>query len=283
MVKPVACCILFFTLRLCWAENTPISQVFVSILPQKYCVEKIGGKRVNVHVMVGPGQSPETYEPTPRQMTLLSQARLFFAIGIPFEHALLHTIRELNSDIDVVECCTDITLLDAHGQEQTKVDDLDPHVWTDPKNMQYFAYDVQQALSKIIPEHQKEFRRNYYLLINDLKKLNQDINQQLSELKNRYMVVSHPAWAYYARAYNLTQIPILINGREANARSLANLIDFARAKNIRRVFIQKQSNSNVAEVLAREIDADIFVLDPLAEDYIENLYRVTEAIANSTN
>ena len=63
--------------------------VFVSILPQKYFVEKIGGARVSVHVMVTPGKSPATYEPTPNQVVELGSADVFFTIGVPFENAFL--------------------------------------------------------------------------------------------------------------------------------------------------------------------------------------------------
>ena len=59
--------------------------VFVSILPQKYLVERIGGNRVDVSVMVKPGLSPETYEPTPKQMAALNTARIYFRIAVPFE------------------------------------------------------------------------------------------------------------------------------------------------------------------------------------------------------
>ena len=60
-------------------------KVFVSILPQAFFVEQVGGSRVEIDVLVGPGQSPATYEPTPKQMARLPRADIYFSIGVPFE------------------------------------------------------------------------------------------------------------------------------------------------------------------------------------------------------
>ncbi len=77
--------------------------VFVSILPQKYFVERVGGDLVKVAVLVGPGQSPATYEPTPRQMAELSKAKLFFSVGVPFEGTLLPKIESTFKSLTVVD------------------------------------------------------------------------------------------------------------------------------------------------------------------------------------
>ncbi len=127
----------------------------------------------------------------------------------------------------------------------------------------------------------KEFEVNYSRLIEDLDKLDQDIRPRLAHMNSRYIVVSHPSWGYYAEEYDLIQLPIEVQGKEVRAKSLVNLIEFAKSKNINRVFVQKQFNKNSAEIIAREINADVIELDPLAEDYIANLYYVTDAISKS--
>ena len=90
--------------------------------------------------------------------------------------------------------------------------------------------------------------------------------------------MSHPAWGYFADAYDLKQIPIEQNGSEIRAKELTRLIELARMENIHTVYVQRQFNNASAEILAREINADVVELDPLAENYIENLRRVTDAI-----
>jgi len=76
--------------------------VFVSIVPQQYFLEKIGGDRVDVSVMVMPGASPATYEPTPRQMTGLARAKAYFAVGVPFESTWLSRFESANPLMRVV-------------------------------------------------------------------------------------------------------------------------------------------------------------------------------------
>ena len=63
--------------------------VFVSIPPQKYLVEELAGDLVRVEVLLPPGASPATYEPTPRQLANLDRAAVYFQIGSPFEGPLL--------------------------------------------------------------------------------------------------------------------------------------------------------------------------------------------------
>jgi zinc transport system substrate-binding protein len=94
----------------------------------------------------------------------------------------------------------------------------------------------------------------------------------------RYLVVSHPSWGYYADAYGLVQIAIEQKGKEIQAKALAELVQFARKEIIRTVFVQKQFNHASAEILAREIGAMVQEIDPLAENYIENLDFVTGVI-----
>lgn len=78
-------------------------KTYVSILPQKYFVEQIGGDRVSVNVMVLPGASPATYEPKPKQMADLSKTDIYFSIGVPFERTWLERFRSLNKKMVIAE------------------------------------------------------------------------------------------------------------------------------------------------------------------------------------
>src|SRR5699024_4689398 len=98
-----------------WSTNVhavdhPLS-VFVSILPQKYFVERIGGSQVQVSVMIGQGRNEETYEPTPQQMVKLAQAKLYFRIGLPLENVWLESMKGINPNLRVVDCRQGIPLL----------------------------------------------------------------------------------------------------------------------------------------------------------------------------
>lgn len=264
---------LMMPLQCCWANENVIGYIFVSILPQKYFVKRIGGEHVTIEVMVGANHSPELYEPSPKQMTLLQKSQLYFRIGIPFEDTWIDAIRQLNPDLHIVECCKAI------ATSITKKQTIDPHIWTSPVHAKYIALKIKQALVKTWPIYTEEFTANYSALIADLNKLDNYIRSQLNRLQERHIIVYHPAWGHYAEAYGLIQLAIEQHGHQPRAKSLSQLIEFAKQRNIRRIFVQK-FNKTYATIVAKQIDADLIELDPLDEDYIENLYHVTDIISN---
>ncbi len=268
------------------ASEAGMNNIFVSILPQKYFAERLVGEHVDVSVMVGAGQNPATYEPTPKQMALLAKSQLYFQIGVPFESIWIDIIGELNPDLEIVECCKELRARHDEGhshKHHAEENAMDPHIWTAPVNAKAISLRIKEELINSYPVYEKEFEINYSRLIEDLDKLDRDIKSRFAQLDNRYIIVSHPSWGYYAEAYDLIQLPIEVEGKDVRAKSLAKLIEFAKSKKLNRVFIQKQFNKNSAEIIAKEIAAEIIELDPLAEDYIANLYYVTDAIMTRKN
>lgn len=262
--------------------------VFVSIAPQRDFVEQVGGDRVAVHVMVGPGQSPELFEPTPRQMARLAGADLYFSIGMPFEASWLPAVRRNNPDLKIVPCCAELAKLagDGHGGHEHAGhghgghdNGMDPHVWTDPNNVIAIAGLIAEALAAHDAAHAREYRRAERAFSEQLRALDSLITARMAALKNRVLIVAHPSWGYFAERYGLSQRSIEQDGKEIQGRSLAQLIEFARRRNIRAVFTQPQFNDRAARVIAAEIGATVYELDPLATGYIENMRAVTDKIA----
>ena len=262
--------------------------VFVSIAPQRDFVEQVGGDRVNVHVMVGPGQSPELFEPTPRQMALLAAADLYFSIGMPFEASWLPAVRRNNPDLKIVPCCAGLAKLAGHGHgghehaghgHDGHDSRMDPHVWTDPNNVIAIAGLIAEALAAHDAAHARDYRRAEQAFSEKLRALDSLIMARTAALKNRVLIVAHPSWGYFAERYGLSQRSIEQDGKEIQGRSLTQLIEFARQRNIRAVFTQPQFNDRAARVIAAEIGATVYELDPLAGGYIENMRAVTDKIA----
>jgi zinc transport system substrate-binding protein len=119
--------------------------VFVSILPQKNFVEKVGNGRVHVHVLVPPGHSPATYAPTPGQMAALSRSDIYFSIGVPFERGLLSKIINNDDFPEVIDMSEGVRRKLMSGGE------LDPHVWLAPANVMVMADNICNALSRLDP------------------------------------------------------------------------------------------------------------------------------------
>ncbi len=264
--------------------------VFVSVLPQKYFVERVGGDRVEVSVMVGAGESPATYEPGPRQMAALSRAQLYYRIGVPFEDLWMERIMEANPEMSLLDARGGIELRQtepagggdagegpvAHGNGRP-----DPHIWLDPALVKVMVARLRDRLLELDPENEAEYVTNYQEFAFGLERLDRYIQQRLAPIENRTFMVFHPSWGYFAGHYQLRQIPVESEGKEPGARTLARLLDQARGQGVRVIFVQPQFSQAQVQTLARAIGARVEVIDPLAEDYPANLRRVADLIAES--
>ena len=237
-------------------------RVNVTILPQAEFVEKIGGEKVEVTVMIPPGASPHTYEPTPKQLIEVSKAEIYFQVGsgVDFELSFMDKIIGINSRLLIVNC-----------SEGIKIIDKDPHVWLSPRNAEKMVRNIYDALVRIDPENEDYYRRNLESYLKELEKLDRDIRVILGNVTGRCFMIYHPAWGYFARDYNLTQIPVEREGKEPTARGLMALIDQARRLHMKVIFVSPQFDKKKAETIAENIHGRIVLLDPLAKDYVENL------------
>lgn len=256
--------------------------VFVSIPPQRYVVERVGGPRVDVRVLVPPGQSPETYEPSPRQMAELGRARVYFRVGLPFEDPLVRRMSGLIGDLDVADTRDGVPLRTfgagscaAHGGH------ADPHVWLDPQRVTIQARTVCEALIRAAPPFEREFRDRLQALLLDLERAKERISARLEPVRGRTFYVFHPAFGYFADAFGLVQVALEDEGKEPGPRQLARLVEQARRDGAGVLFVQPQHASRGARAFAEAIGARIVPLDPLAEDYLENLERMAEEIRAS--
>lgn len=266
----------------------PLS-VYVSILPQKYIVERIGGEHVRVTVLVGPGQSPETFEPQPRQMAGLGEAALFYRVGVPFEEAWIDTIRNNHPGMALLDARQGVTLreMEPAGGHHHDYDhhhaahQPDPHIWLDPANVRIMIGYLRDRLVALDPPHAEHYRANHDQLALELADLERRLREQLAPYRGRQFMVYHPSWGYFADAFGLRQMPIESEGKEPGAHTLARLIGEARAKGVKVVFVQQQFAQRQARALASQVGARLVPLDPLAEDYMDNLQRIADAISGA--
>ena len=264
-------------------------EVFVSILPQKYFVERVGGDAVKVGVMVRPGENPATYDPTPQQMVAITRARAYFRIGVAFEDAWLPRMQAANAAMRIVDTRSGIALqpmaarVPARGQagsrDRQPTSTLDPHIWTSPPLVKQQAATVRDALVALMPDQRVRFEQGYARFAADLDALDAEIHQTLAGKQDRRFMVFHPAWGYFASSYGLQQIPIEIEGKEPGPQALARLIEAARRDDVKVVFVQAQFSRTSAEAVARSIGGEVVQIDPLAEDFLANTRAVARALA----
>lgn len=269
------------------AQSKPL--VFVSILPQQYFVQRIAGDTVQIEVMVGPGAEPHTYEPKPAQMSALAQANLYFSIGDAFETTWLGRLQDINPNLKVVDTAAGITKrkMEAHDgsaeehteDTNTEAGELDPHIWLSPPLVAVQAQTIHDALVTLNPDQKALYDANLQAFQADISALDASLKAELSNLSTHSFMVYHPSWGYFADAYGLTQIPIEIGGTEPSPSELAAIIDEAKAQNIHVIFAQPEFSNRSAETIAAEIQGKVVMIDPLAENWLENLQTVGQALA----
>ncbi len=247
-------------------------QVTVSILPQKYFVERIGGSYVDVNVMVSPGNSPATYEPKPEQLAALSAADAYMSIGVPFESAWLDKIASANPDMVMVDTAQDIEKVGG-----------DPHIWLAPELVKLQSQNIYEALVALDPAHEAAFKDNLDAFSADIAALQGDIQQTLTGLGSDKFMVFHPAWGYFAREFGLQQIPIEVGGQEPSAAELAALIETAQEEGIQVILAQPEFSTEDAETIAQEIDGEVLLISPLNPDWLANMRDVAETFAEVLN
>jgi zinc transport system substrate-binding protein len=283
----------------------------VSILPQKYFVERIGGEHVAVNVMVAPGDSPHSYEPKPEQMTALSNSAAYFSIGVDFEDAWLDKIAAANDDMLMVDLIGNIERRpmdslghdedaekhtdgegeghdeDEEGHNEEHADEhedeegnLDPHIWTSPALVKVMSQTIYETLAELDPEHADEYKANLDGFITDIETLEGDISGALDGAEGEKFFVYHPSWGYFARDFGLEQVPIEVGGTEPSASELAALIDEAKHEGAKIIFVQPEFSTRSAETIADEIGGSVILISPLDEDWLNNMRKVAVAFSS---
>ena len=266
--------------------------VSVTIEPQRYFVEQIGGDNFKVNTIVPAGTSPETYDPTPSQMVALGKSSVYFMVGyLGFENAWGKTLAENNTGVIVVNTSNEISLIEGENLENVigghqhhdghNHQGVDPHVWSSPKSVLIMAENMLNALVMADVENQKEYRDNFKALQEEIIATDKKIAALLENAPVKSFIIYHPALAYFARDYNLTQYSIEFEGKSPSPQQLKQMIDFAQEQGVKTIFVQKGFDMKNAESLAKEVGASIHSIDPLSYNWSEELIKIAEILSEN--
>jgi zinc transport system substrate-binding protein len=256
--------------------------VFVSIEPLRYFAERIGAGEFEVRVLVASDQSPATYEPTARQMAALAGSKVFFTVGVPMERTLVPRLRSSMPAVRIVDTREGIELIAfessrrEHGHGAT-----DPHIWLDPARARSMARNIYGALAAIEPGLEPVLAGNLRALEIELDRLAVELAELLAPVRGREFVVFHPAYGYFADAFELKQVAIEAGGIMPGSKHLADVMDMARKRGVKAIFVQPQFSSATASAVATSIGAIVVNLDPMAPDYPENMRRIAGRILSA--
>lgn len=262
--------------------------VAVSILPQAYFVERVGGDRVRVFSLVGAGQSPHSYEPSPRQMAELSKASLWLTVGIEFEHGLEPKVAKLYPSLRIRDNTGGVVFRrleeEQHAEEaegglhDEAEDGRDPHAWLGRQGSKAMAAEVRDALSLLDPAGAPLYARNCEAFAREIDAVFAGLAAKLESLRGRPVFVYHPAFGYFLDEFGIEQVAVETGGKEPTQKGLSALVVRAKAEGAAAVFVQAQFPTAAAKSLAASIGAAVVPIDDLAPDWLSNLGRMGEAL-----
>jgi len=248
--------------------------VATTIAPLGEFVKAVGGEKVDVILVVPPGAEPHTFEPTPSLMVDMAKTDLYVMNGAGLEF-WMDKLLEANKKMTVVDSSQGIALL------QESEDEMDPHIWLSLRNAVVQVNNICSGLILVDPQNKEYYIKNRDDYLEKLKALDMELNSTFAGKKSKIFIVHHPAWTYFAKDYDLSQVPLMENEKEPGPKYLGEVIELARENNITTIFIEPEFNPKSAEVIAREMNARIVTIDPLAGNYLDNLRNASREIAQS--
>lgn len=258
--------------------------ISVSILPYKYFVERIVGDKYIVNVMVPPGSSPENYEITPQNVEMLANSTVYYKVGLlEFEKTLLDKALSVNKQVKVIDLSKNTNIIgstDEHKHESghSHVGGYDPHVWESPTEVKKIILSITQSISAIDTINKGFYYDNYSSFVKDIEKIDSLIIQKTALLSSKKFIIYHPALAYFARDYGLEQHCIEVDGKSPSPKDIKSIIDLAKAEKIRIIFVQSQFDTHNSELIAREANAEVVQIDPLAYNWLKHLQILAETL-----
>lgn len=252
--------------------------ISVSILPQKYFIERIAGEDFKVNVLIPPGASPASYEPSPKQMQEMSRSALYLRVGhIPFEKAWLGKLFEGNAHMKSVDLSEGIELIRGpetrHG-DHVHEGGIDPHIWSSPKTAMQLVANTFKVLVQLAPEKEQLYTSNYMKLMSEINIMDKGAEAIFGQMPSKAFMIYHPALSYIARDYGLEQISIEQDGKTPSPAHMKEILKEAKNHNIKVIFLQKQFNTENAQTIAKEINAELIQIDPLSENWLAEMNRI---------
>jgi zinc transport system substrate-binding protein len=243
----------------CQGAPAPTRPVVVAtIFPLWELARPVAGDRAEVVSLVPPGVEPHDWEPSARDAALVQRATVVIHSGTGLDAWATRLLPGLPGRTRVIDASIGLSLLRQGAS-------VDPHVWLDPTLARAQAQAIASGLAQADPAGGPVYLQNAAAFAARLDALDQAFAAGLRDCARRELVTSHAAFAYLARRYGLTQVPIMGLAPEAepSPADLAVIVRTARRLKVTHVFFEPLVSPRLAQTLAREIGATALPLDPI--------------------
>jgi zinc/manganese transport system substrate-binding protein/manganese/iron transport system substrate-binding protein len=227
----------------------------------------IGGQLVKVNGLLPANADPHDFEPTPRDVGRIADARLVLEHGLKLDAWSGEMVKVSGTHATIVVVTSGVQTL---ASDEEGFDQGDPHVWFNVANAKVMAANIRDALIAADPTHRDAYTTQAAAYLTQLDELDSWIRQQIATIpsENRKLVTTHDAFGYYVSAYGLelagTVMPGLDTQAEPSAKSIAALVDTIRAQHVKAIFTEASLNPKLERQIADE--AGVAIVDNLYGD-----------------
>lgn len=281
----------------CWREDGTDQRnvIVVSVEPHAFLVEQIGGTFVQVEVLVPMGKEPESYQPTPDRIVMLTRAKVFFRTGMPFEQTIIPKLKSIASDLRVVDLRKGIKLRplefhnhishdhNSHDRNSHDYDSSDPHIWYSLNLLKIEAVTVMDTLIAIDPTNEVAYRKNCGKFVLDVEFLREKLQVKLESVKGKSIFVFHPTYGYFCDEFNLNQRAIEVGGKTPMPQQLVETINAVKKSSLQTgqqptIFVQPEFNRTPAKSVAEVVNGRIVEHSALERDIFKSMINFADEI-----
>lgn len=259
--------VLLLAVSACKSSEKKGNDICVSIPPLKYFTSEIVGDKFDISVLIPPGASPETYEPTISDMKKASIASLIITIGA----------MECEESISKYADQEKILALNKNFSGR------DPHFWLSIDGAKSISKDILYSVTALDPLNKEIYQTNYDALIQKIDSLERYATKKFDSIpqKDRAFILFHPTLGYLASQYSLEQIAIEHEGKEPTIAGMKEIISRAKKDGIKEILIQKEFDSSSIESIKNETLSTEIIIEPLSDQWLKNMYLIVDTLAYS--
>lgn len=236
-----------------------------TIAPLADLLGRVAGEGWEIRTVVPPGTSPHVFEPLPRDVRRVGEARLLFAVGAGYDAWAVRLVTAAAGTAEVFDGAAALGIAGTGREEDEGRIGTDPHWWLSPVLARRAVEPLAARLAALDPAGAPGYRNRGAALADALGRLDAETERLLAPFAGRGFVSSHAGWAYFAERYRLRAVGAIepVPGREPSPRTLLALITTARREGLRTLFTEPQFPPGAAAVVAGEAHLALSILDPI--------------------
>jgi zinc/manganese transport system substrate-binding protein len=219
-------------------------------------VKNVGGDRIAVATLVGPGGDAHVYSPSSADARTLAAAQLIVLNGLGFEGFIDRLVEASGTKAVIAVASAGVT-----PRRSGEGGAIDPHAWQAVGNAEIYVKNIRDALIKVDPPGRETYEANAAAYLARLERLDRDVMAAISAIPpaRRKVITTHDAFAYFGAAYGIAFIaPLGVSTEtDASARDIARIIRQVRQDKVPALFVENVSDPRLLQRISAETSARI--------------------------